>query len=97
MNYLALKRVVQSKWVILLVSDAIVHPLITTQTTQTILEALRNPKPDVTPTATDKLRLVIVFYLSVPDNAISKEEIAELEKELKAAGANVAAFEYVRR
>ena len=45
----------------------------------------------------DKLRLVIVFYLSVPDNTISKEDIAELEKELKAAGANTAAFEYVRR
>ncbi|PSS29572.1 hypothetical protein PHLCEN_2v2720 [Hermanssonia centrifuga] len=70
---------------------------ITKQTVQTILETLRNPKPDVTPTATDKLRLVLVFYLSSPDNAISKEDIAELEKELKAAGADVAAFEYVRR
>ena len=29
--------------------------------------------------------------------AISKDDIAELEKELKAAGADVAAFEYVRR
>lgn len=45
----------------------------------------------------DKLRLVLVFYLSSPDNAISKDDIAELEKELKAAGADVAAFEYVRR
>jgi hypothetical protein len=58
---------------------------------------LRHPKPDVVPTATDKLRLVIVFYLSVSDNTMSKEDIAELEKELKAAGANIAAFEYVRR
>ncbi|KAF8592781.1 Sec1-like protein [Ramaria rubella] len=69
----------------------------TKQTTQTILETLRHPKPDVAPTAIDKLRLVIVFYLSVPDHTISKEDIAEIEKELKAAGANVAAFEYVRR
>lgn len=38
-----------------------------------------------------------MFYLSAPDNAISKDDIAELEKELKAAGADVAAFEYVRR
>ena len=49
------------------------------------------------PTPADKLRLVLVFYLSSPDNAISKEDIAELEKELKAAGADTAAFEYVRR
>ena len=67
------------------------------QTVQSILETLRNPKPGVAPTAGDKLRLVIVFYLSVPDSAISKDDIAELEKELKAAGADVSAFEYVRR
>ncbi|KAK7680546.1 hypothetical protein QCA50_016327 [Cerrena zonata] len=67
------------------------------QTVQTILETLRNPKPDVNPTAADKLRLVLVFYLSVPDNAITKDDILELEKELSAAGADVSAFEYVRR
>ncbi|KAJ3557111.1 hypothetical protein NM688_g1643 [Phlebia brevispora] len=70
---------------------------ITKQTVQSILETLRNPKPDVAPTPTDKLRLVLIFYLSSPDNAISKEEVSELEKELKAAGADTAAFEYVRR
>ena len=62
-----------------------------------ILEFLRNPKAEGKPTAVDKLRLVIVFYLSAPANAISKEDVAELEKELKAAGADVAAFEYVRK
>lgn len=67
------------------------------QTVQTILETLRHPKDGVSPTPEDKLRLVLVFYLSSPDNAISKEDIAELEKELKAAGADIAAFEYVRR
>ncbi|KAI0375118.1 Sec1-like protein [Pilatotrama ljubarskyi] len=70
---------------------------ISKQTAQAILEFLRNPKPDVHPTPVDKLRLVLVWYLSVPDNAISKDDIVELEKELKAAGAEVAAFEYVRR
>ena len=64
---------------------------------QTILETLRHPKPDVALTPVDKLRLVLVFYLSSPDHAISKEDVAELEKELKAAGADVSAFEYVRR
>ncbi|PCH34028.1 Sec1-like protein [Wolfiporia cocos MD-104 SS10] len=67
------------------------------QTVQAILETLRHPKDGVTPTPVDKLRLVLVWYLSMPDNAVSKEDIAELEKELKAAGADVAAFEYVRR
>ncbi|KAH9950914.1 Sec1-like protein [Amylocystis lapponica] len=67
------------------------------QTVQTILETLRHPKPDVAPTPIDKLRLVLVFYLSSPDNAITKDDIVELEKELRAAGADIAAFEYVRR
>ncbi|KIK70581.1 hypothetical protein GYMLUDRAFT_32622 [Collybiopsis luxurians FD-317 M1] len=67
------------------------------QSTQSILEILRTSRPDGNFTATDKLRLVLVFYLSSPDNAISKEDVTELEKELKAAGAEVAAFDYVRR
>ncbi|CDO75478.1 hypothetical protein BN946_scf184935.g14 [Trametes cinnabarina] len=70
---------------------------ISKQTAQAILEFLRNPKADVHPTPVDKLRLVLVWYLSVPDSAISRDDIVELEKELKAAGADVAAFEYVRR
>lgn len=67
------------------------------QTTASILEMLRTPRQDGNFTAEDKLRLVLVFFLSSPDNAISKDDIAELERELKVAGANVAAFEYVRR
>ncbi|GJJ07194.1 hypothetical protein Clacol_001394 [Clathrus columnatus] len=74
-----------------------IEEAITKQTAQGILEALKHPKPNVTPTPEDKLRLVIVWYLSVPDHTIAKDDIAEIEKELKAAGANIAAFEYVRR
>jgi sec1 family domain-containing protein 1 len=66
------------------------------QTVPAVLELLRG-KEGANPTATDKLRLAIVFYLSMPDNALSKDDVAELEKELKAAGADVAAFEYVRK
>ncbi|KAL4241705.1 STXBP/unc-18/SEC1 family protein [Abortiporus biennis] len=69
---------------------------ISKQSVQSILEFLRNGK-EASPTAIDKLRLVIVFYLSAPDNAITKEDVVELEKELKAAGADVSAFEYIRR
>ncbi|KIK82446.1 hypothetical protein PAXRUDRAFT_832198 [Paxillus rubicundulus Ve08.2h10] len=67
------------------------------QTVGSILETLRAPRPDGAFTPEDKLRFVLVFYLSSPDNAISKDDIAELEKELKSAGADTAAFEYVRR
>ena len=67
------------------------------QTTSSILEFLRASRPDGELTALDKLRLVLVFFLSVPDNAITKDDIAELEKELKSAGGDVSAFEYVRR
>ncbi|KAF8846155.1 Sec1-like protein [Paxillus ammoniavirescens] len=67
------------------------------QTVASILETLRAPRPDGAFTPEDKLRLVLVFYLSSPDNAISKDDIADLEKELKSAGADTAAFEYLRQ
>ncbi|KAF8079017.1 Sly1 vesicle trafficking sec1-like protein [Lyophyllum atratum] len=67
------------------------------QTVASILETLRAPRPDGAFTPLDKLRLVLVFYLSSPDNVITREDINELEKELKAAGADIAAFDYVRR
>ncbi|GLB35781.1 putative STXBP unc-18 SEC1 family protein [Lyophyllum shimeji] len=67
------------------------------QTVASILETLRAPRTDGAFTPLDKLRLVLVFYLSSPDNALTREDINELEKELKAAGADVAAFDYVRR
>lgn len=61
------------------------------------MKLLRNPEGEANPTAEDKLRLVIVFYLSVPESAVTKDDIAELEKELKGSGADISAFEYVRR
>jgi hypothetical protein len=63
---------------------------------QTILATLRGDAPALS--SEDKLRLVLVFYLSRgSDNALSKDDINELEKELKSAGAGVGAFEYVRK
>jgi hypothetical protein len=38
-----------------------------------------------------------MFYLSAADGALSKEDTAELEKELQSAGADIRAFEYVKR
>lgn len=67
------------------------------QTVTTVLEYLRSPKGEGKPTAVDKLRLALVFYLSSQDNAIPKDDVTELETELKKQGADVAAFEYVQR
>ncbi|KAG6851330.1 hypothetical protein H0H93_005728 [Arthromyces matolae] len=67
------------------------------QTVATILETLRAPRADGALNALDKLRLVLVFFLSTPDNSISREDINELEKELKGADVDVSAFDYVRR
>ncbi|KIM70335.1 hypothetical protein SCLCIDRAFT_1207666 [Scleroderma citrinum Foug A] len=66
-------------------------------TVASILETLRAPRPDGAFAPEDKLRLVLVFYLSSPENVVSKDDFAELEKELKSAGVDTAAFEYVRR
>lgn len=62
----------------------------------TIFETLRSTAHPLEPA--DKLRLVLVFYLSRSvDNALSKDDVAELEKELKSAGVGLGAFEYVRK
>lgn len=74
-----------------------IEEAINKQTVASILETLRAPRPSGTFTPEDQLRLALVFYLSSPDNAISKDDTAELEKELKNAGANTEAFEYVKR
>lgn len=67
------------------------------QTVATVLEYLRTPKGEGKPTSVDKLRLVLVFYLSSQDNAISKDDVSELETELKKQGGDIAPFEYVQR
>ncbi|KAG9076705.1 Vesicle trafficking between the ER and Golgi [Ceratobasidium sp. UAMH 11750] len=65
------------------------------QTTPMILEVLRG-KPDTgTPSPEDKLRLVLIYFLSAPQ--VSKEDLAELEKELKAAGADTIVLDYVKK
>ena len=55
--------------------------------------------PDQTahPTPEDQLRLVIIYYLSLTDQNLSKEDLAELTTMLKEAGANTAALEYVKK
>jgi len=67
------------------------------QTVATVLEYLRSSKGEGKPTEVDKLRLVLVFYLSSQDNTIPRDDVTELETELKKQGADTGAFEYVRR
>ncbi len=67
------------------------------QTTATILETLRSNKAEPKPTPADKLRLVLAYYLSAADGTISKDDIVELETELRNAGADTRPFEYLRK
>ncbi|CAD6580664.1 MAG: Vesicle trafficking between the ER and Golgi [Cyphobasidiales sp. Tagirdzhanova-0007] len=59
-----------------------------------ILEAIRDLEKK---TPSDKLRLFIVYYLSMPDNAIPREDMAEYERALKDIGADLGAWEYVKK
>jgi hypothetical protein len=56
-----------------------------------------DPVQSAHPTPEDQLRLVIIYYLSVADTAMPKEDLAELTNLLKEAGADVAALEYVKK
>lgn len=73
----------------------------TRQTKATIVDALKGktdePGQIAHPTANDQLRLAIIYYLSVPDNAIPKEDLAEITNLLKEHGANIAALDYVKK
>lgn len=71
------------------------------QAKATVLATMRGQtdEPDVTakPTADDQLRLVIIYFLSVADNAISKDDLTELAGALSESGADVAALDYVKK
>lgn len=71
------------------------------QTKTNILNTLngQTDDPEVTakPTLEDQLRLVIIYYLSVPDNALSKEDLAELVKVMQDHGVDTKALDYVKK
>lgn len=69
------------------------------QTKAVVLAAMRGENPDepgqqAHPTPEDQLRLAIIYYLSVPE--MSKEDLADITAQLKSAGADVSALEYVK-
>jgi hypothetical protein len=47
--------------------------------------------------AEDKLRLLVCLYLASTDGAIAKDDLVEYERTLKEAGADMAAWEYVKK
>ncbi|WWD21359.1 hypothetical protein CI109_105843 [Kwoniella shandongensis] len=73
----------------------------TRQNKTTIVATLKgqtdDPEQTAHPNADDQLRLVIIYFLSMMDNALPKEDLAELTNLLKEAGADVAALEYVKK
>lgn len=59
-----------------------------------MLEAIRDSAKE---NPEDKLRLLLCFFLSMPDNAISKDDLAEYERALKETGVDMAPFEYAKK
>ncbi|WWC73015.1 uncharacterized protein I206_106980 [Kwoniella pini CBS 10737] len=55
-----------------------------------------DPEQTAHPTPDDQLRLVIIYYLSMMD-ALPKDDLAELTNQLKEAGADANALEYVKK
>lgn len=71
------------------------------QTKANVIKTLRgqtdDPAQPAHPTAEDMLRLVIIYYLSVPDQNMPKDDLAELSSILTEAGADLAALDYVKK
>lgn len=66
-----------------------------------ILNTLRGqtdePGQTANPTPEDQLRLVIIYYLSMLDHTLSKDDLAELTALLKENGADTSALDYVKK
>lgn len=69
---------------------------ITRQTKQTVMEAIKNPELKEV-AAEDKLRLFTIFYLTAPDSVLGKADVAEFEKALQEAGADLKALTFVKK
>lgn len=68
--------------------------VVTRQSKSTILEALQN---SAISDPEDKLRLFLVYYLSMPSNQLSRIDVDEFEGVLRAQGADLAALAYVKK
>ncbi|SPO19998.1 related to SLY1 protein [Ustilago trichophora] len=68
--------------------------VIARQKKETILETVRDTQLE---DVNDKLRLFIIYFLSAPDNALSKADVEEFERVLKEQGADLSALNYVKK
>lgn len=68
--------------------------VIARQKKETILETVKDTQLE---DVNDKLRLFIIYYLSAPDNALSKADVDEFERILKEQGADLSALNYVKK
>lgn len=59
-----------------------------------MLEAIRDAEKK---NAEDKLRLLMVFYMSMPDHAVPKDDILEYERALNEVGADLSAWQYIKK
>lgn len=66
---------------------------ITRTTKQQLLEVINDPERK---NPVDKLRVFIIWYLSI-DNDINKNELAEYELALTAAGCDISALKYIKK
>ncbi|KAL7004180.1 Vesicle trafficking between the ER and Golgi [Cystobasidiomycetes sp. EMM_F5] len=64
------------------------------QTKAAMLEAIRDAEKK---NAEDKLRLLMVFYMSMPDHAVPKDDILEYERALNEVGADLSAWQYIKK
>jgi len=67
---------------------------ITRQSKTAILEAIRNPAMQ---NPEDKLRLFLVYYLSMADTALSRKEVEDFEEALRTQGADMASVAYAKK
>ena len=67
---------------------------ITRQSKTAILEAIRNPAMQ---NPEDKLRLFLVYYLSMADAALSRKEVEDFEEALRTQGADMASVVYAKK
>ncbi|SCV72742.1 BQ2448_4279 [Microbotryum intermedium] len=67
---------------------------ITKQTKAQILEAIRDPTKE---NPEDKLRLLLCFYFSAPDKAVTKDDLAEYERALAQTGVDMGPWEYAKK
>lgn len=68
--------------------------VITRQSKSAIMEALRNPEMKG---IEDKVRLFLIYYLSMPSNSLSSKDVEDFESVLKEQGADLAALNYVKK